>query len=263
MNVFEEKNPQSEYYDLFSKLQLGTNRSIMIGSSGLASQLNTGDIDLMSYILGRKDNIFVNKEIKEIINNIQRDDDMYFMEFKIQYENGHKIKFTADEIEKIEIPTKDFDKIVYLKLDLIYYIDFVFKEVSINYWFKEEEKTIDSLKEDIKELADEGRYYKIIKRLFSIAKQKDDTVKGLIFSKFFNKASGIEYVYLNNLKAIKELLMVYDDDITKNKVRINLKDIDVRSNLDEIDKLIKKYQEKVDNDAYKFLKVYDNKYITT
>jgi hypothetical protein len=263
MNVFEQKNPQSEYYDLFNKLQLGTNRSIMIGSAGLASQSNTGDIDLMSYILGRKDNKFINKEIKDIINIIQRDDDIYFMEFKIQYDNGDKIKFTADEIDKIEIPTKNFDKILYLKMDLIYYINSVFKEVSINYWFKEEKETVKNLTEDIKELADEGRYYKIIKRLFAIAKQKDDTVKGLIFSKFLNKASGMEYVYLNNLKAIKELLMVYDDGLTKDKVRINLKNIDVSPNLDEIDKLIERYQTKVDNDALKFLKVYDNKYITT
>lgn len=254
MNVFEERDAQSKYYDLLTKLQFGTVRPIMIGSAGLASQLYVGDIDLLTFVLGRKENKFVNKEIKDIIRNIQSDDDLYFMEFKIQYDDGSKIKFYPDEVEKIEIPTKKFDKIEYLKFDLIYYVDSIFREVTINYWFKEINDMVDRMKNDIIELRDEGRYYKIIKRLFSIAKSNNDIPKGLILSKFLNKAVGHDYMYLNNLKAIHDVLMVYDDNTTRNKARINLKNMDIRANYDHIEKLIDKYQEKVDGSAEKFLK---------
>jgi hypothetical protein len=254
MNVFEERDAQSKYYDLLTKLQFGTVRPIMIGSAGLASQLYVGDIDLLTFVLGRKENKFVNKEIKDIIRNIQSDDDLYFMEFKIQYDDGSKIKFYPDEVEKIEIPTKKFDKIEYLKFDLIYYVDSIFREVTINYWFKEINDMVDRMKNDIIELRDEGRYYKIIKRLFSIAKSNNDIPKGLILSKFLNKAVGHDYMYLNNLKAIHDVLMVYDDNTTRNKARINLKNMDIRANYDHIEKLINKYQEKVDSSALKFLK---------
>jgi len=254
MNVFEERDAQSKYYDLLTKLQLGTVRPIMIGSAGLASQLYVGDIDLLTFILGRKENKFINKEIKDIISNIERDDDMYFMEFKIQYKNGKKIKFYPDEIDKIEIPTKNFDDIEYLKIDLIYYIDSRFREVSINYWFKEIKDMVERMKEDILELRDEGRYYKVVKRLFSIAKSINDIPKGLILSKFLNKAIGHDYMYLNNLKAIRDVLMAYDDNITRDKARINLKNMDIMANYDHVEKLIDKYQEKVDNSALKFLK---------
>jgi hypothetical protein len=254
MNVFEERDAQSKYYDLLTKLQLGTVRPIMIGSAGLASQLYVGDIDLITFILGRKENKFINREIKDIISNIERDDDMYFMEFKIQYKDGKKIKFYPDEIDKIEIPNKNFDDIEYLKIDLIYYIDSRFREVSINYWFKEIKDMIERMKEDILELRDEGRYYKVVKRLFSIAKSINDIPKGLILSKFLNKAIGHDYMYLNNLKAIRDVLMSYDDNITRDKARINLKNMDIRANYDHIEKLIDKYQEKVDSSALKFLK---------
>ena len=254
MNVFEERDAQSKYYDLLTKLQFGIVRPIMIGSAGLASQLYVGDIDLLTFVLGRKENKFVNKEIKDIIRNIQSDDDLYFMEFKIQYDDGSKIKFYPDEVEKIEIPTKKFDKIEYLKFDLIYYVDSIFREVTINYWFKEINDMVDRMKNDIIELRDEGRYYKIIKRLFSIAKSNNDIPKGLILSKFLNKAVGHDYMYLNNLKAIHDVLMVYDDNTTRNKARINLKNMDIRANYDHIEKLIDKYQEKVDGSAEKFLK---------
>ena len=254
MNVFEERDAQSKYYDLLTKLQLGTVRPIMIGSAGLASQLYVGDIDLITFILGRKENKFINREIKDIISNIERDDDMYFMEFKIQYKDGKKIKFYPDEIDKIEIPNKNFDDIEYLKIDLIYYIDSRFREVSINYWFKEIKDMIERMKQDILELRDEGRYYKVVKRLFSIAKSINDIPKGLILSKFLNKAIGHDYMYLNNLKAIRDVLMSYDDNITRDKARINLKNMDIRANYDHIEKLIDKYQEKVDSSALKFLK---------
>jgi hypothetical protein len=254
MNVFEERDAQSKYYDLLTKLQFGTVRPIMIGSAGLASQLYVGDIDLVTFVLGRKENKFVNREIKDIVRNIQTDDDLYFMEFKIQYTNGKKIKFYPDEVDKIEIPTKNFDDIEYLKIDLIYYIDSRFREVSINYWFKEIKDIIGRMKEDIEELRDEGRYYKVIKRLFSIAKQLNDIPKGLILSKFLNKAVGHDYMYLNNLKAIRDVLMVYDDNKTRDKARINLKNMDIMANYDHVEKLINKYQEKVDNSALKFLK---------
>jgi hypothetical protein len=238
-----------------NELQFGNYKLEVIGSYSLQSQQNAGDIDIDTFITGRKDIDYVNEELKKIINRIDKSDDIYFVELKIQYKDGQKIKFDPSEIEKIKIPEKNFDKIDYFKIDLIISLNGVFQDMSVNYWFsKQTSDIVKDIKKDIELLRDEGRYYKITKRLFSIAKVIDDKPKALIISKYLNTTIGEEYKLLSNLKAIKELLYHYDDPITRKKARINLINIDIKPNLTVIEPLIKKIQKKVDDDGLKFLK---------
>ena len=254
MDIFQPRILNPYVKTIIDELQFGNYKLEVIGSYSLQSQQNAGDIDIDTFITARKDINFINEELKKILNRIDKSDDIYFIELKIQYKDGRKIKFDPSEIEKIKIPEKNFNNIEYFKIDLIISINGVFQDMSVNYWFsKQTNDVVKEIKKDIEELRDEGRYYKITKRLFSIAKVIDDKPKALLISKYLNTTIGQEYKILSNLKAIKELLYHYDDEITRKKARINLMNIDIQPNLTIIDRLIKKIQKKVDDDGLMFL----------
>ena len=254
MDIFQPRKLDPYVKAIMDELQLGNYKLEVIGSYSLQSQQNAGDIDIDSFITGRKDYKFVNDEFKKIFNRIDKSDDIYFIELKIQYKDGKKTKFDPSQIEKITIPKDKIDNIEYIKLDLIISINGVFQDMSIDYWFSKNDKdVVKSINDEIKEFRNAGNFYKITKRLFSVAKVSGDKPKALIISKYLNTAIGEEYKLLSNLKAIKELLYHYDDEITRKKARINLMNIDIEPNLTILDKLIKRYQKKVDDDGLKFL----------
>jgi hypothetical protein len=125
----------------------------------------------------------------------------------------------------------------------------------MNYWFGRINKNIKKeVNKDIIELTKEGRYYKIVKRLFTIAKLDKDYPKALKLSRYLNTNIGDEYRTLSNLKAIETLLEHYDDNETKILVRKSLFNLDIKPYISVVEKEIKKLQKKVDDDAYKFLK---------
>jgi len=254
-DIFSEKNlPDNELYPFFKNITFKNIKPTVIGSFSLETQRNAGDIDLDLYITGKKEYKFISDEINKIIKNIDSDPKMFFIELKIQYKDGKKIKFYADEIDTIKIPENDFNKIEFLKIDTIIYYDGVFKELTINYWLNPNiHEVVKEIKENIKTELKEGNYYKVVKRFFSIAKVEDDKNKGLLISNFLNNYIGGEYKLLSNLKAIKSLLENYDDLSVRKMVRINLKNNNIISNIDVIYKLIPKLQKKVNKEGKNFL----------
>jgi len=255
MDIFSTRILDPYVKSLIDELQFGNFKLEVIGSYSLQSQQNAGDIDIDTFITGRKELDYTNKEFEKIINRIEKSEDIYFVELKIQYKNGKKIKFDPSEINKIKIPEKDFNSIEYVKIDLIVNLNGIFQDMSVNYWFNMNiTDTINDIKEDIKELKKEGRFFKIAKRLFSIAKIINDKPKALIISKYLNMRTGEDYKLLSNLKAINELLYHYDDETTRKRARINLLNLDIKPNLNIINGLIKKLQKKVDDDGLLFLK---------
>lgn len=255
MDIFQPRNLNPYVKAVIDQLQFGNYKLEIVGSYSLQSQQNTGDIDIDSFITGRKESKYINDEFKNVINRIDRSEDIYFIELKIQYKDGEKTKFDPSQIEKLVIPKDKIDNIEYVKIDVIASLDGVFEEISINYWFsKNVTDIIKDIKEGVKELSNEGSYFKIVKRLFSISRLINDKPKALIISKYLNTKTGEEYKVLSNLNAIKELLYYYDDDKTKKKARINLLNIDIKPDLKVIEPLIKKIQKKIDDDALLFLK---------
>jgi hypothetical protein len=246
-----------ELLPFFKAVSFGSRKPSVIGSFSLESQRNAGDIDLDVYIEGKIDHAFVEKEIKNIVKNLDEDNRMFFIELKIQYRNGQKIKFGADKIDDVKIPTQNFNNIEYFKIDSIIYYDGYFKEMSINYWLNPKKKDVvkEIEKDIIQELKDKN-YYKVIKRFFSIAKVKNDKPTGLLISEFLNNYTGDEYKLLSNLKAIKLLLENYDDPLIRQMIRANLVNDRITPKVDVVYRLIPKLQKKVNSEGKLFL---DNK----
>ena len=135
MDIFSTRILDPYVKSLIDELQFGNFKLEVIGSYSLQSQQNAGDIDIDTFITGRKELDYTNKEFEKIINRIEKSEDIYFVELKIQYKNGKKIKFDPSEINKIKIPEKDFNSIEYVKIDLIVNLNGIFQDMSVNYWF--------------------------------------------------------------------------------------------------------------------------------
>jgi len=262
MNVFAERTLEPALIPLLRNVQFQNYKPVIIGSYSLKSQNNAGDIDVDINITGNIDQTITEKEIKKIVDEVDKNDNMYFIELKIQYKNGKKKKIYANEIDRIKIPKKNFDKIEFIKLDLVIFFLGEFKELSVNYWFNPNKvNVVNEIKASIDEEKKDGKYFKAVKRYFSIAKILNDHNKGQYISQYLNNYYGSEYKILSNLKAIKLLLENYDDPLIRLKIRKNLIDIGIIPKVSIINKLIKKIQDKVDNDGLKFLKTFESKYI--
>jgi len=223
MDILEKQGVPSILVGISNKLAYEGMSMILAGSASLASQLYTSDYD---FITKGGANI---EEWMRILKYIADNVALYFIELKVQYKNGEKEKF----YKIVDVPEMIFKKknISYIKIDLVVYLTTkVFKEVSVIYSFvkKVDDKAIiiKSLKKDLKEYVADGKYYKALKRYFSIiskVKKPNQNLKQL--SIFFNSAIGKEYQKLNNLKAIKLVVEKYDDALTLQKLKTNLKDI--------------------------------------
>jgi len=255
MDIFAERNlPDMELLPFFKAVSFNNRKPSVIGSFSLESQRNAGDIDLDVYIEGKTDHTFVEKELLKIIKNIDDNQNMFFIELKIQYKDGKKIKFGADKIDDIKIPTQNFNNIDYIKIDTIIYFDGHFKEMSINYYLNPNIKdVVKEIEKDIIDLLKEKNYYKVIKRLFSIAKIQNDKPRGKLISTFLNNYTGGEYKQLSNLKAIKLLLENYDDPLIRKMIRANLINDRIVPKVDVVYRLIPKIQKKVNMEGKIFL----------
>ena len=111
MDVFDLKTISPLIKPFIDVLKFGQYSYQIIGSYSLASQQYAGDIDAITIIDGRIDKEYVDKMLEHIIDRINRNEKMYFIEFKIQYKNGTKKKFFPPDLDDIKIPAKNFDKI--------------------------------------------------------------------------------------------------------------------------------------------------------
>jgi hypothetical protein len=255
MDIFAERNlPDMELLPFFRAVSFGSKLPTVIGSFSLESQRNAGDIDLDIYIEGKIDHDYTEKQLLKIIKNIDDSQKMFFIELKIQYKDGKKIKFGADQIDSIKIPTQNFNNIEFMKIDTIIYYDGHFKEMSINYWLNpKQHDVVKEIEKDIIQELKEKNYYKVIKRFFSIAKVKNDKPRGKMISQFLNNYIGDEYKQLSNLKAIKLLLENYDDPLIRQMIRANLINDRIVPKVDVVYRLIPKIQKKVNIEGKIFL----------
>jgi len=209
-------------------LKINDNKIILLGSASLQSQQYFSDYDFYSSIVDRPDMDYLFNNIQSILEKVREENEegVYFIEFKIEYKNGKKIKLHKNDILKRDMINKNIDMV---KLDLIFYDqdEYEFIEVSILYDFKRvvksSKKYIDNLKEEIDELKDEGSWYKILKRLFSIYRLEKDTDRLLRLSEIFNSPLGEDYKKISNLKTLSLLKDYYKDYKTHRLIEINLK----------------------------------------
>ena len=124
-----------------------------------------------------------------------------------------------------------FKNIKFVKIDYIVFLDYVFKEVSIMYIFKNKKETdtdrIQTLRNDYDDLMVRGENFKALKRLFSIYKIKKDYINLKTLTSLFNSNIGKIYEMNSNLKTIQLLKTIdqqdNDDDLTQKRIHSNPK----------------------------------------
>lgn len=257
MDILESK-PASNYEDDLKKIiKLLTYKKYKIqlkGSASIASQRYFSDYDLFCVIpKGEKEGFY--KFISDLIEDIQdgEDGDIYFMELKLQTKSGKKYRvYPKQKLDK-SVYDKAYNKLDFIKIDLICRVDNKFVEVSCIYSFSDDTPTqadyIASLVEDIKELKKEKKYYKILKREFNIEKAKGNKEELVRLSRIFNSDMGEEYRLISNLEALQSLLEFYQNPDIIKKVIINLKDLHLPNNIDKIDAFIKEKSKRLNTQA--------------
>ena len=257
MNVLEPK-PASNYEDDLKKIiKLLTYKKYKIqlkGSSSLASQRYFSDYDLFSVIpKSEKEGFYT--FLYELICNIEdgKEGDIYFIELKMQTKQNKKIRVYPNMKLNKDSYVKVFDKLDFIKIDLICRVDNRFVEVSCIYSFSDsipsQSDYIMSLVEDIKELKKEKKYYKILKRQFNIQKAESNKDELIRLSRIFNSDLGKEYKIISNLEALQSLLKFYQSPDIIKKVMINLKDLHLPNDIKKIDDFIKDKSKRLNTQA--------------
>jgi len=225
----------SKIKDVFKAVKFMNYPLDVIGSSSFMIQKFYGDIDINVRIPDRISDVNAYTEFKKIYDNILNDDDLYFIELKIQDKDGEKIKFKVNDpfTYREFLPFWKNRIIDYVKIDLVAYYDNFFIEISINYYFNLDKYNFDikDLEDDIKLKIQEGNYLKAIKRKLSIyiAKRNAGTTKyDNIINKiinFLNSDVGFKYQVLSNMEAIQLIKDNYDDELTMKRIKNNEEDI--------------------------------------
>lgn len=258
MDILEPK-PKSEFdksvLNIISRLKFRDNPVDFKGSSSLKSQKYFSDYDLYTNIIKKVGAEVAYSTFYKILQSVFVDDYVYFIEFKVEDKKGQKYKWFPNEpFDKDEF-FKLFRDINFAKLDLILWANNRFIELSIIYNFIEEEdenEEIENIKSDINDLKKEKNYFKILKRLFSIFRIKKNNEMLLYLTEVFNSPLGEDYQKLSNLEAIRKVMKEYDDELTKKRIELNLKEINVPKN--QINLTIKKLQSSLSKSAMKIYK---------
>ena len=243
MNILERRKLKTELYDIIKNLEIFETKLKLAGSASLQSMMYYSDYDFNCKIRVRKQTPIYN-EFKRILSF--SNDKLYFIEFKIEYIDGTKIKLNNVNDIKLNM----FKNISFIKIDYIVFLDFIFKEVSIMYIFKENDMDTDDiikkLTDDYSELIDNGENFKAMKRVFSIYKIQKDYPNMKKLTSLFNSNLGKIYVINSNLKTILLLKTMYDDPLTMKRIDINLKFLKIDPN-DDLNKIIKENDKVLNN----------------
>ena len=243
MNILEKRKLKTELYDIIKNVEVFDTKLKLAGSASLRSMMYYSDYDFNCKIRVRKQTPIYN-EFKRILSF--SNDKLYFIEFKIEYIDGTKIKLNNVNDIKLNM----FKNISFIKIDYIVFLDFVFKEVSIMYIFKENDMDTDDiikkLTDDYSELINNGEKFKAMKRVFSIYKIQKDHPNMKKLTSLFNSNLGKIYEINSNLKTILLLKTMYDDPLTMKRIEINLKFLKIDPN-DDLNKIIKENDKVLNN----------------
>ena len=257
MNILEKKGIneiEDDLKDIIKIIRFRNNNIELKGSSNLKSQLYFSDYDLFSQIRSNMSVIDIYAEIKGILKEILDTHNLYFIELKIQSKNGDKYKWFVNDEFTFNDFEKHFKDVDFVKLDMVANIENKFIEVSCIYSFSNDEFTkqqyIKKVEGDIKDLKKEGKYYKVLKRLFLIAKVNNDKNMMLMLSQIFNGVLGAEYQKVSNLEAIELLLKYYDDAKTRKRAELNLNDLNLPQ-ISHLGRNIKEINRKLNKEAKK------------
>lgn len=228
MSILERRTDLNDKlkHILFS-LRYKNNPIKLVGSASLKSQIYYGDFDMISAIDKKNSPEEIYHEFNKIIKKINNDPELYFIELKIQTNDEQKFRYYENEPLDLETIKKNYKKIDFFKIDLVIWYEYMFSDASIIYSLFNEKPTPEeykkTVKAEIKEYEKEGNYYKVLKRKFLLYKIDGNKKKLKELTNIFNSELGLKYKVSSNLETIVNLLQYYTDDLTKERVKINLK----------------------------------------
>ena len=114
MNILEKRKVNSYINDIVKNLTFKNNKLKLAGSASLASQRYYADYDFNCNIKTRKQTVIYN-EFKRILS--YTNDKLYFLEFKIEYLDGTKLKLNNNYI-KLSM----FKNIKFIRLITLYFL---------------------------------------------------------------------------------------------------------------------------------------------
>jgi hypothetical protein len=266
MDILEESFPKNKIVDVMNILEFGNNPIQLVGTGSMASQFYPADYDFLSKIKIKYNRYNSYLLFKNILKEINDDEDLFFVEFKIQDINDNKYKiFKIDEFTK-PFFDKNFNNVKLCKIDCIINIDNIFKEVSCIYFFlnealdrKEYAKTL--LKDQL-DYYEEKNYYKSLKRLMLAGKYEDPPDKSLIMAitQLFNSQVGVLYQLKNEIDAAIIFRDKYNDNESKERIKLFLKNIGLDNvNPDNLEKVSKEYDKIIQREALKFYEYHNLK----
>ena len=229
----DTKDPNSfntELTDTFAKMSISSKYKI-VGSSNLLPTIYTTDIDLNdSFDAHTKDPEKVYSKIYDfflhLFTEFKKNKNTYITDFKCGINKDEPIRW------KYDIILKNKDKFIKalkmksrIKLDVVYHLNNEFIEVSMIYYIKvgkyqnytedefSKENIIKELNKDIILYSKEKNYLKVLKRKFSLFRQKETKLplqNKLL--EFFNSPVGSMYKSVGDLKTI---LLLHEQDFRK------------------------------------------------
>jgi len=267
MDVLEEKYLSRNLNFLLKVFKLGNNPIRLVGTGSMASQYFPADFDMLCQIKQKYTPEKLTNDFKKIINAIDNENRLFFIEFKLQQlPKGKKKEVEKHKVFDPEDLNLEFFSAFFkpdtelCKIDAIIWDNGKFKEVSCIYFFSNKplimDEYIKALLEDGKHYYDDGKIYKSLKRLMLSAKYENPPDKNLIIAitRFFNSAVGRLYEVDNMIQACLIYMKKYGAD---QHVRIFIKNIGLGNmNPDKLEDLSKDYQKIINGEAKKFYELY-------
>jgi hypothetical protein len=262
MNILDKKDSDEidkELEPFFTTFHLPKVKANLKGSSLYKYLLYKSDFDLLCIVERTTPLTEFFIGLSSVLQKINLNPDMYLIELKYETKANLKVRMHPGDIISQQGLERYYDQIKFIKIDTVVRVRNKFYEISCIYHFKDNiaqtpQDIIKQLEDDIVEFKEEHRYYKVLKRLFSISVLNKNINMINFYIRVFNSELGKQYEKLCNLQAIQLLEQYYKDDSTREKINANLKLIH-ESNKGSIDTLIKRYSKVINNESKN---IYDN-----
>ena len=210
----------NELLNIFNLLSI-TKKYNIVGSYNTEGSFFPSDIDLNESIKikNEKDINKVNKKFKKMFQEIEKNKNIFFTDFKIGVdENKESLHWTFNEIKKGKKDSKQFNESLLegtVKLDIIYRLNYAdFYEISFLYLINPQKiNLLSELKTDVTEYLSIGRSFKALKRAFSFYTIKNNHKKLYTLIKLFNSDIGIVNKVISDISIYITLLELYSDRI--------------------------------------------------
>ena len=260
MSILEKRYLKQEQQYIKKLLQYKSQPLTLVGSASLNKLLYPSDIDLSTSIPKNTKS----EELYTFFNSVieKQNDNLYFIEAKIQTQNGEKLKLhNSIKDNKTEfIGMLDKPNVEFVKLDFVAFDSKThhFTEVSCIYNLSNKKQSkLDikrSIASDMFEYLQEKQYYKALKRWFSILRlqRKTPTADLEKLTDYFNSNMGLLYYNNCGLKALLILLKHHSDPLLRKRVEIVLKDLHYTNT--NVATHIKKNEKLINKSALTFIK---------